>query len=72
MSGPRNNLPFEDEISPAGFERLGDALREVMQDKGPLCAVCGKPVNLRSSQTNERGRALHPECAVRSTEGRVF
>jgi hypothetical protein len=73
MPGPRSGLPPKDydEISPAGFERLAEALREVIHDKGPSCVVCGKPVNLRSSVTNEDGQALHPECAVSSIQGRA-
>jgi hypothetical protein len=33
---------------------------------GPQCAVCGKPVNLEVSQSNETGKAIHSECAVES------
>jgi hypothetical protein len=70
-SGPRSVQPLKDEISSAGFDRLAEALREAMQDKGPPCAICGRPVNLRSSETNEHGEALHPACAVGSTERRA-
>ena len=64
--------PLKDEISPAGFERLGAALRKGMQNNNPSCAVCGKPVDLRASETNEYGQALHPDCAVRSTHSSAF
>ena len=29
---------------------------------GPQCAVCGKPVQLELSKTNESGQAVHEEC----------
>jgi hypothetical protein len=61
----------KDEISPAGFERLAEALREVTEDPRPPCAVCGKPVDLHTSEADERGQALHPECAVRNTKRHV-
>jgi hypothetical protein len=32
----------------------------------PQCAVCGKPVKLEASQSNETGKAIHSECAVES------
>jgi hypothetical protein len=34
--------------------------------RGPQCAVCGKPVKLEASQSNETGKAIHSECAVES------
>lgn len=35
---------------------------------GPQCAVCGKPVKLEASRTNETGKAIHSECAAQSNE----
>ena len=32
----------------------------------PICALCGKPVPLEISNTDERGRAVHEECYARS------
>ncbi|MGA2387499.1 MAG: hypothetical protein ABSF97_00960 [Candidatus Sulfotelmatobacter sp.] len=71
MPGHKNNF-LKDGIGLAGFERLGEVLRGVMKNKGPLCAVCQKPVDLRASETNEYGQALHPDCAVRSTHSSAF
>ena len=34
---------------------------------GPQCTVCGTPVSIGASKANERGQALHSECAVKST-----
>jgi hypothetical protein len=30
------------------------------------CTVCGEVVTLETSRTNERGQAMHSECAVKS------
>jgi hypothetical protein len=33
-----------------------------------MCVICGKPVDLRTSEADERGQPLHSGCAVRSTQ----
>jgi len=32
---------------------------------GPPCVVCGKPVELESSKTDEGGQPVHEECYIR-------
>jgi len=29
------------------------------------CAVCNKPVDLRTTKTNERGKTVHERCSAR-------
>lgn len=29
------------------------------------CAICNKPVNLRTTKTDERGKAVHERCSAR-------
>jgi len=31
----------------------------------PLCAICGKPVVLETSNTDSNGEAVHEECYAR-------
>jgi hypothetical protein len=31
---------------------------------GPPCVVCGKPVQLESSKTDEHGQAIHELCYI--------
>lgn len=31
-----------------------------------VCAICGKPVDLRTCRTNADGKAVHPECLVQT------
>jgi hypothetical protein len=45
----------------------GALINNSLLNNGPRCVVCGKPVKLDSCKTNERGQALHAECAVKST-----
>jgi hypothetical protein len=28
------------------------------------CAICNRPVDLKTTKTNERGKAVHEECYV--------
>jgi hypothetical protein len=28
----------------------------------PLCPICGKPVTLETSKTDEQGKAVHESC----------
>ena len=32
---------------------------------GPRCVVCGKPVQLESTKTDEFGQAIHESCYLR-------
>jgi hypothetical protein len=32
--------------------------------KVPLCAVCRKPVDLKTAKTDDSGKAVHEECYV--------
>jgi hypothetical protein len=35
------------------------------------CRVCGKPVDLRFSKTDEDGKAVHEECYVANLENEI-
>ena len=32
----------------------------------PLCSICGKPVDLETSKTDDDGQAVHEECYAAS------
>ena len=34
--------------------------------EGTVCSVCGQYVKLEASESNERGKPMHSECAVRT------
>jgi len=36
----------------------------------PTCSVCNKPVELRTSKTDENGKAVHEECYVVKVTGK--
>ncbi len=31
---------------------------------GPICSICGQPVKLETSKTDEFGHAVHEECYI--------
>jgi len=40
---------------------------EAMPRRGILCCICGLPMPLETSNTDELGKAVHEECYVRET-----
>jgi hypothetical protein len=37
-----------------------------------MCAVCDRPINLQTCETNARGKAIHSECAINSFRQMIF
>jgi hypothetical protein len=46
----------------ANLERTGGRMK--LSSATPTCSICGKPVPLESSKTDEYGQAVHEGCAV--------
>jgi hypothetical protein len=37
----------------------------------PICAICGKPVELENSKTDSNAEAVHEECYVAKVAGGI-
>ena len=58
-----------EEKDPHKFHALIHELNNLIERKGarlahPVCALCGKPCDLKTCKTDERGNAVHEECLV--------
>lgn len=40
----------------------GPRLTDPIPDASLICAICGKPADLRTCKTDEYGRAVHDQC----------
>jgi hypothetical protein len=39
-------------------------VREPAVPGGPICGICGTPVKLETTKTDEYGRAVHEQCYI--------
>jgi hypothetical protein len=56
------------------FHELVHELNNLIERKDsrltqPLCAICGKPCDLRTCKVDENGKAVHGECLAAKMAG---
>ena len=48
---------------------MHNMMRITPKMKFPSCSVCNEPVELKTSKTDEKGKAVHEECYVVKVTG---
>jgi len=66
-------------VAKTTFEQIPIALAKTIAERElnlsfaglASCAICGNPVKLEESKTDERGKAVHESCYLTKMSGRV-